>query len=441
MRDLVLAGVMALLLLFALNRPWLGILTWSWLGYMNPHRLTYGFAYFFPWSMVTAVVMIVAVFVARERFRIPWTRETIVLLLFCVWVTVATCFALNPVNAWDGWVRVIKIQFMIFATLAVMQDRQRLHLLVWVITLSLALFGVKGGMFAIVTAGAYRVEGPSNTFIGSNNQLALALVMTLPLMRYLQLQAKRILVRTAIAGAMALTTLAILSTYSRGGVVAFCIVAGVMLWRSKRRLVTGILVVFALFGLFAFMPEQWTERMHSTQNYEEDASAQGRFNAWRFAVNVANDRPLVGGGFQTFTWQLFEIYAPNPRDHHDAHSIYFEVLGEQGYVGLALFLTLWILTLLSGMWVLRHAKEVPGMEWAHDMTSMVQVSLIGYLCGGAFSGLAYFDFPYHLMTIIVLAKVKVQEAMREAARVSWKQQASGAWPVPAVEGGTSPKLA
>ena len=127
----------------------------------------------------------------------------------------------------------------------------------------------------------------------------------------------------------------------------------------------------------------------------------GRINAWTVAVNVANDR-ITGGGFSLWKASVFEVYAPNPDDVHDAHSIYFEVLGELGYLGLLLFLLI-----LYNIWfgAKRNIKcaNKQGSEWlwVAQLNSMLQVSLIAYMSGGAFLGLAYWDLPYHILALVI----------------------------------------
>jgi probable O-glycosylation ligase (exosortase A-associated) len=147
----------------------------------------------------------------------------------------------------------------------------------------------------------------------------------------------------------------------------------------------------------------------------------GRINAWHFAINLANDRPILGGGFGTFTRDLFQIYAPNPDDVHDSHSIYFEVLAEQGYVGLILFLLIFYLTLRSCKWIIRHSKNDESRKWAYDLAAMIQVSLIGYAVGGAFLGLAYFDLPYNLVAIVVITRLIISEQLSASEHATgWK---------------------
>jgi probable O-glycosylation ligase (exosortase A-associated) len=163
------------------------------------------------------------------------------------------------------------------------------------------------------------------------------------------------------------------------------------------------------------MPQKWFERMETIRNYREDQSAMGRINAWGFAYNLARDRPFVGGGYEAFRAELFAYYAPDPEDVHDAHSIYFEVLGEHGFVGLFLFLGLGLLVWRSCSWIRRQARGDPELEGFSDLARMTQVSLVGYAVGGAFLGLAYFDLYYNLVGIVILAKTMVGEHLRRKA--------------------------
>ena len=106
---------------------------------------------------------------------------------------------------------------------------------------------------------------------------------------------------------------------------------------------------------------------------------------------------------------LFARYAPHPQDVHDAHSIYFEVLGEHGFVGLVLFLLLGFFAWRTCSLVAKQARPHPDGQWMADLASMLQVSLVGYATSGAFLGLAYFDLYYHLIALVVLVKVQSQQ--------------------------------
>lgn len=401
MRDILVTAIIFGALPFVFKRPWLGVLLWTWLAYMNPHTQTWGFAYYFPFSMVVGLVTITAFVFSRDK-EMQWTREPVVLLFFVVWMLITTIFSFYPEQALVQWNKVWKIQLMIFLIIMVIRDRQQLQWMIWVIAASIGYFGVKGGIFTITTGGAERVWGPEGTFIGGNNEIALALVMTIPLIRYLHLQEERQWMRWGLAAAMILSGIAAIGSQSRGALLAI-IMMGAFLWiKSRNKAVTGVYLGVAVVILALIMPQTWYDRMNTIQDYKEDSSALGRINAWHTAFNVATSR-LTGGGFEMFQPPTFRQYAPEPFRVHDAHSIYFEVLGEHGFIGFLLFIALGIMTWMRANQIIKHCKFDPEKKWAADLSAMTQVSLIGYAAGGAFLGLAYFDLPYHLMVIVVLA--------------------------------------
>ena len=326
---------------------------------MNPHRLCWGFAVDQPFAMIVAIVTLVSVLMSKEPRKIPWTRETIVLLLFIAWMLLTTFFSVYPVLAWPHLSKVAKIQLMIFVTLMVMQSKERINLLVWVMALSLAFYGVKGGIFTIVNGGVFHVKGPEGSFIGGDNEIGLALVMTIPLLRYLQLITRNVLVKNGLTVAMGLSALAAVGSQSRGAMLGI-VSMGTFFWlKSRNKVFTALLAAVAAALILTVMPQAWFDRMSTIQGYEQDESAMGRINAWHMAFNLAKDRPL-GGGFDAFQWDMFAIYAPDPDNVHDSHSIYFEVLGEHGFVGLGLFLALGLMTWFTASWIVKRARRDRG---------------------------------------------------------------------------------
>jgi len=414
MRDIAVTLVIFGSIPFILRKPYIGVLVWTWIGFMNPHRLTWGFAFDMPFAFIVAIATLIALFMSREPKKIPWTRETVVLAIFIAWMVLTTIFAVYQDLAWQHLSKVLKIQLMVYVTMMLMQSKERINLLVWVMTLSLAFYGVKGGIFTILHGGVFHVRGPAGSFIGGDNEMGLALVMTIPLLRYLQLIAARLWVRHAMTVAMGLTALAAVGSQSRGALLGI-VSMGTFFWlKSRNKLFTMLLAGAAAVLVLSIMPQEYFDRIATIKTYERDASAMGRINAWQMAFNLASNRPL-GAGFDAFRDAMFARYAPDPTDVHDAHSIYFEVLGEHGFGGLALFLILGVMTWRTASWVIKRARGDPSNRWAADLCAMVQVSLVGYASAGAFLGLAYFDFYYTLIAVIVLCRV-----------VLLKQEAAGA---------------
>ncbi len=115
---------------------------------------------------------------------------------------------------------------------------------------------------------------------------------------------------------------------------------------------------------------------------------------------------IIGGGFDIYNQTVFAMYAPNPLAVHAAHSIYFQILGEHGFIGLALFLMLGIVTWRAAGDLMSLGNTRPSPQFGRDLgAKMAQASMVGYAAaGGAFLSLAYFDLPYNIMIIVLLAK-------------------------------------
>jgi probable O-glycosylation ligase (exosortase A-associated) len=206
---------------------------------------------------------------------------------------------------------------------------------------------------------------------------------------------------------------AIVGSYSRGAFLAGFAMAFFLWWKSPKKAVLGILMVVIIPLVITFMPDKYMAKMGTIETYDEDASAMGRINAWWFAFNLAKDHPITGGGFGAFDKQLFQIYAPEPDNFHDAHSIYFEVLGEQGFVGLTIFLIIGFLAWRTGSKIINKTRNRSELKWAEQLASMVQVSIIGFAVGGSFLGLAYFDLYYHLIAILVITSYIVDKTLND----------------------------
>jgi probable O-glycosylation ligase (exosortase A-associated) len=429
MRDLLLTLFVFGSLPFIIRKPFFGVLMFSWLSYMNPHRLTWSYAYDMPFAAAVALATIVGLVVTRERDRIPVNALMIVWFLWIVWLNVTTLFASDPDLAFGQWNRAIKVQIFSLITLVLVRTKQQLNWFVAVIALSVGFFGIKGGIFVIISKGEFLVWGPPDSFFAGNNGLACALLMVLPLFWYLRSIVPKVWMKYALMACILLCAASILSSYSRGAFLGIAAVCGYLIFKSRARILLGVAVLVVGASLLAFMPEKWHERIQSIENYEQDASAMGRINAWRFAYNVAKDHPFVGGGFGVFNRRMFQLYAPVPEQFHDAHSIYFEVLGEQGFVGLLLFLAIGLLALSKGNKIRRMTRKNPEMLWAFDLASMIQVSLVGYAVAGLFLGLAYFDLYYHMVAVLLILEriVHVQVPKRIiAGRADAMSSSSGA---------------
>jgi probable O-glycosylation ligase (exosortase A-associated) len=283
---------------------------------------------------------------------------------------------------------------------------------IWVIVFSLGFYGVKGGIFTILTGGSSHVVGPEGTFIEGNNELALAIIMTIPLVRYLHLHETNKWLKRGLGAALLLCAIAVVGSQSRGALVGLVLMGFVFWLKSSNKLPTAMLILVSVMIIVPLMPASWYSRMDTINTYEEDESALSRINAWKMSVSVANAN-LTGGGFNMYRASVYAQYAERPEWVFDAHSIYFKMLGEHGYIGLGLFLAMIGLTWKKCSNIIRKTRKRADLKWANDLAAMIQASLIGYLSAGAFLGQCYFDYIYHLVAVVVVLGDLVGRALRE----------------------------
>lgn len=420
LRDLAFALMLIGGLPLAFMRPFVGALVFVWLGMMNPHQYMWSFAGEISWSKLYAVAVLLGALASKEMRWRESVRQYWIVLLFVAWASVTTAFALEPTRAFNKFVDVVKIQAMCLVTLALLTTRARIIALIAVMSLSVAFFGTKGGVFTIVYGGEFKVWGPMKSAIQDNNHLATGLVMTLPMLYWLSTVFKPWWIKLGLLGSMFLCAVSVFGSHSRGSFLAVAAMAVFFLLKSDRKLLVIPLIVAGMATAVFVMPEKYWQRMESIRTYQEDESAMSRITTWTTAYRVAADR-ITGGGFEYYSPRSSARYSPKPEAVHSAHSIYFQALGEHGWIGLFLFLAFW----LSVWWQSGKARKALPAGPEHDSTRlllrMIQVSLIAYAVGGAFLNIGYWDFAYYLAIVVfavrrMSASTQTSESVPEPVR-------------------------
>ncbi|GHT94304.1 O-antigen polymerase [Betaproteobacteria bacterium] len=411
MRDLLVMGIIVSTALMALRRPWIGVMLWTWISLMNPHRYCYGFAFSAPVAAIAAGSVLLGLMMTKERENPFKGKPVSWMLAFALWMTVSWAMGYgmqssDPVilsRDYDLWNRVIKIFFMLLVTLALLHKRFHIIAFAWVTAMSLAIIGAKGGIFTIAHGGSYHVYGPPGSMVEDNNDFALALVMLIPLLHFLQLQLKQGWGRHVMSILMLLCATSALGSQSRGGMLALSAMGVVMWWRSPRKGSTAIALLAVLVLILPMMPDAWWERMNTIQSYEEDGSAMGRIRAWKVATEVALHH-IFGAGMYFQHEIIFWLWDVGQGHVLAAHSIYFQILGNHGFIGLFLYLMIGVYTFRSAGWLRKHAQGIPQAQWVAHLGSMMQVSMVGFAVGGAFLSMAYYDLQFNFMVMVVLAR-------------------------------------
>jgi probable O-glycosylation ligase (exosortase A-associated) len=438
MSSLFLAVVIFAVLPLMFVEPFVGVLMWSWVSFMSPMRLVYGLADAVPFALIIAVTC-VGGWMFNGRRRVPLDATILLLAAFMAVFTVGTVFALDPTAAWPKWWETTKAFLFFFVTAALLTNRVRVHALVWVMVISIGFYGIKGGIFSLMTGGNYRIWGPPSTMIGDNNHIACALVVLLPMMNYLALQSERQLVRIGTRVAMGLCVLAVLTSYSRGAFLALGAMVIFVWLHSQHKLITGVVLALLLGVAINFMPQQWVDRISTIETYQEDHSATGRIDIWRAAAKIALARPLTGGGFMApHNQEIVSRYDPGT-EARAVHSIWFEVLGETGFVGFGLWFAILVLAFVNCRAILRRTRAVPELKWANDLSRMLLASLIGYGVGGTFLSLSYWDFYFTVTLILVAVRGIVKTELAPTSETARRLRVPPMAPRP-VRGFASPQV-
>ena len=388
----------------SLRFPAAGALCWAWFSIMNPHRQVYGFMYGQPLNSIIAVATLLGWLVSREPRR--WTRDAVpwLLLALTAWMTLNTAISPFASYSWEFWDRVVRTLVLIFLVFFLATTKARIHGMVWTIVISLGFYGVKGGVFTIMHGGHAIVYGPSDSVYADNNQLALAMVVEMPLLFYLWRHTRAPWLRWPMLAALALQVLMVFGSYSRGGVMALGVMLTMLWLRSDRKILYGLFAALIVVAGLNLMPDAFFQRMHTVDSYQTDDSFQGRVDAWHVAFMYANAHFPFGAGFFAIQRDdVFHQYLPGAVVHAP-HSIYFQILGEQGYGGLALYLLILLLALRNAGIVRRQTRGQPGLRWAYDLADMGRVALVAFCFGGSALSMAYAD--EYLLIIALISTLR-----------------------------------
>jgi putative inorganic carbon (HCO3(-)) transporter len=406
MRDIFLVIFLFIGLCVTVRHAFAGVLIWEWVSLMQPHQEAYGFSRSLPLNLIVVLVTIGSWLASKqEAKKIPSHPVIILLLSLLAWMTFNSFFAFNPAWSWPFWDRTWKVFFLGIMISVTATNRLRIDAVIWVAAISLLYYGIKGGVFTIETGGQYKVYGPDNSTIGDNNQLALALLMTLPLVEYLRTNVQSRILSSGLFVAEALTGISVLGSYSRGAYVAMAAIAVLALFKTRRKFVYLVALALVLVPAYYLMPQAFFDRVGTIQNASTDGSFQGRVTAWHVAFRYAVDHFPFGAGFYGPQLKgIFNFYYPG-EDNHAAHSIYFQVLGEHGFIGLAIYLLIAVVSLSV---CARVAKRREGVSpQAQKLGAMIQLSLVAFFVGGAALSMAYYD----LFVVLICLLPQLQRQM------------------------------
>lgn len=407
-----------------------GILSWLWFTLQAPHQII---LVNFPLNMAIVVACTIAILFNRKHASI-WVDGTLlwlaVLLAHC---GLTTMMAFRPDYSYPYLDRMWKTIALGVAIAAFMQNRTRIQAMVWVSVMSIGAIAAKGATFAVVTAGAFRIWGPRSSQIEDNNHLAGVLCMVIPFAVYLHRTSMHAIARRGLVVLIGMMLATVLFSYSRTGLVALFAV-GFCYWLMASTRHKTILVAAAILGLVVavpLMPQQWLDRMGTLSNALNDTSkldesARSRFETWSVYYRVGKDHPFFGQGFRAPQLHaLYSQYVPNlPPEWGGkaAHNNVMQVLGEHGFVGLAIYGIVLLLAFKNASSIMLRTRHIAELDWARSLGATVAISLTAYMAAGITISIPYYDLFFVNVIILAMLRRLVHKELAKRASARFAPQ-------------------
>ena len=445
MRDLAIIAFLAGLLALGFKRPFLFTLAYLYVDTVSPHRLSYYLLNAVPLSNIVAALALGGWLLVDARHGVKVTgRQAIVaiLLVYCWWTTMGAAVPVEAALKWDWvWKTLVFALFLPFT----LRTRLRVEAALLFLVLSAGVIIIAGGIKTVLGGGGY---GQLSLFVASNSglyedstisALAIALIpIVLWFARHGTIFSPDRRVRLFAAGLVFACLLMPVGTEARTGLVCIGVLGILMLRDVKSRALYIGLVAVAGLATAPLLPQSFQERMGLIQGYQQDSSASSRIAVWSWTLDYVGDNPM-GGGFGAYHTNKLQVEVVQTRSEGGVetvtrqqqvdegrawHSAYFEMLGEQGWPGLFLFLMLHGIGLYRMERIRRRYRRAEGDKaWIAPLATALQNFQIVYLVGAAFVAIAFTPFVHLMLAVQIGFDVLLRR--REKA-----ERGTGGWASP-----------
>jgi len=429
MRDLFMLAILPLLLYPMFKRPFIAVGMWLWTALFFPNGWVYGMASGLRYNLIFTAIAIVGYVAMKHKPKFRLDGLTLLVLFFFVWTTVSTMLTVGrPDVAWEYWNRFAKTIVLFLFVLMIVEKKLHLDFMLGCVVLSVGFYADLEALKFIASGGGHKIAGFPGHVLGDRNELSIAFCMTLPICYYLlnDYGKRSQILRYGLLGTIAMLVFAVVGTQSRGGFIALLTLGGYLFLKSERKILMGILGIALIVALGTLVSDEYIGRMDTIESATDDASFMGRVVAWKLSFILAMQNPLFGGGFKalenfavwselsrdffSYSWFYTGDLLPNTKFARAAHSIYFQVLGDQGFVGLALYVAILGTAFLKAGSVARRARKLGAPDWLRTAASMVQLSIFAFALGAAALSFAYFDLIFALVALVVVLEKRLLPA-------------------------------
>ena len=439
MRDLFFLAFLGVFFLMGFKRPFLLVAVYAYIDIVSPQRLSYFLLNSIPISFIAFGAMVGAWLVMDDKKDCRFSARQGLMLVLLAWCGYTTMTADFPVEALTKWNWVWKaIIAGVFLPL-VLRTRLRIEAMTVFMILCASTIIINGGMKTALSGGGYGVLNlmvDNNSGLYEGSIISCVAISLIPLILWLAKHGTIFPPDWKVKAFCYCLCLACLlmpiGTEARTGLVCIVILAGLMLMRSPRRFVYGPLMLFAALVSIPFLPASFTQRMQTIENHQGDESASTRVAVWMWTLDYVKDHP-GGGGFDNYLQNSFTYVARSVvtdsggsrletrivTDKGRAyHSAYFELLGEQGYFGFAVWALIHLICFIRTESIRRFYRKRDGPQeaWISPFALALQQGHIIYMIGSLFVGIAYQPFIFMMLALQIGLDTYLTRKRKAAAR-------------------------
>ncbi|MEQ6334325.1 putative O-glycosylation ligase, exosortase A system-associated [Sphingobium sp. MK2] len=439
MRDLFFLAFLGVFFLMGFKRPFLLVAVYAYIDIVSPQRLSYFLLNSIPISFIAFGAMVGAWLVMDDKKDCRFSARQGLMLVLLAWCGYTTMTADFPVEALTKWNWVWKaIIAGVFLPL-VLRTRLRIEAMTVFMILCASTIIINGGLKTALSGGGYGVLNlmvDNNSGLYEGSIISCVAISLIPLILWLAKHGTIFPPDWKVKAFCYCLCFACLlmpiGTEARTGLICIVVLAGLMLIRSPRRFVYGPLMLFAALVSIPFLPTSFTQRMQTIENHQGDESASTRVAVWMWTLDYVKDHP-GGGGFDNYLQNSFTYVARSVvtdsggsrletrivTDKGRAyHSAYFELLGEQGYFGFAVWALIHLICFIRTESIRRFYRKRDGPQeaWISPFALALQQGHIIYMIGSLFVGIAYQPFIFMMLALQIGLDTYLTRKRKAAAR-------------------------
>jgi putative inorganic carbon (HCO3(-)) transporter len=401
--------------------PFIFALGYVWVDTFRPQEVAYIVLNQLPVAMIMGAAAVGSYLVFDRRSPPRLTLAGLMPAMMAVWCTVTMTWAVAAESGWTKWDWAFKtLAFAAFLPY-VIRSRVQIEAMAQVYLFALAANIIPFGVKTLISGGGYGQNlglGSGNAGLAEGGQLSTFCLMAVPIAYFLsrhgQLIPKHPLVKLAYLGIIVLSVVTALGTFERSALIGASVLGIYMFMRSRQKALFGFILAVGVAGAAYMTSSVFLNRMQSIGSYQADSSAMVRIMVWKWTLEFATTHPL-GGGFNSYLVNVIELpgdgqNAPEIQQGRAFHSSYFEVLGEQGYPGIIMFLLATGTSVLALRRLTKKTRKIPHLAWCADMSDALQSGILVFMTSGAFVGIAFQPIIWYFIAMSVSLREYVRRS-------------------------------